>query len=98
MEKLKPTYELAFITGNLSKLIFANSTLTGANEMGLTRPEMERVIVNFGNGDFHKSMTTHHDHKVWMDVYHGHTDGTAIYIKFVRTGSGEFVCTSFKEK
>jgi len=70
MEKLKPTYELASITGNLSKLIFTNSALTGANEMGLTRPEMERVIVNFGNGDFHKSMTTHHDHKVWMDVYH----------------------------
>jgi len=43
-------------------------------------------------------MTTHQDHSVWMDVYHGRAEGYEIYIKFVQDVVTEFTCTSFREK
>lgn len=40
-------------------------------------------------------MTTHADHRVWQDVYHGQWRGTALYIKFQR--AGDYFVVSFKE-
>lgn len=40
-------------------------------------------------------MTTHADHRVWQDVYHGQWHGAALYIKFQR--AGEYFVVSFKE-
>lgn len=64
----------------------------------MTREDIVRVIKGLRRVDFYKSMTTHHDHKVWMDVYHARSDGYVIYIKFVQDSVAEFACTSFKEK
>ena len=66
--------------------------------MGMSRADIVNVIKKLNRRDFYKSMTTHHDHKVWMDVYHARTGGYEIYIKFVQDAVAEFVCTSFKEK
>ncbi|MBI4742689.1 MAG: type II toxin-antitoxin system MqsR family toxin [Betaproteobacteria bacterium] len=40
-------------------------------------------------------MTTHADHRVWQDVYHGQWHGAALYIKFQQ--AGEYFVVSFKE-
>lgn len=79
-------------------MTMTRAALIGAAEMGMTRAEVEETIRRLRRRDFYKSMTTHSDHHVWMDVYHGHANGYDIYIKFVQDVVAEFVCTSFKEK
>lgn len=61
-----------------------------------------RQVTHFGryaqpssHPDFYKSMTTHGDHRVWQDVYHGHWNSIALYIKFQR--AGEYFVVSLKE-
>ncbi len=68
MEKLKPSYNLASIRDNVSKLIFTKTAQNGAIEMGMTRSDMENIIENLTNLNFYKSMTTNYNHKIWMDV------------------------------
>ena len=41
--------------------------------MGLTTAEMLAVIASLSRRDFHKSMTTYFDHRIWQDVYHAAT-------------------------
>ena len=41
----------------------------GASELGLDFPGMLAVILALTPADFYKSMTTHHDHTIWQDVY-----------------------------
>jgi motility quorum-sensing regulator/GCU-specific mRNA interferase toxin len=44
-------------------------------------------------------MTTHVDHKVWQDVYHGMTDdGVAVYIKITCYSNDRPPIIQFKEK
>lgn len=60
--------------------------------MLMTRQEMEEVIRALTARDFVKSMTAHHDHKAWMDVYHGRLDRYVIYIKFAGDPVSGFLC------
>ena len=46
--------------------------------------------------DFHKSMTTHADHKIWQDVYRPSTQLGEIYLKL--TVVNDVLIVSFKEK
>ena len=99
MEKRRPTYDLGAIQASAdSSMEFTISALQGAAGMGMTRDDMIAVIKGLSRSDFYKSMTTYHNHRVWMDVYHGRASGYDIYIKFVQDTVAEFVCTSFKEK
>ena len=99
MEKRKPTYLLADIQAAApEKMAFTQAALRGGAAMGMTRKEMVGVIQRLTRRDFYKSMTTYHDHRVWMDVYHGRSDGYLIYIKFVQDVVTDFTCTSFKER
>jgi motility quorum-sensing regulator/GCU-specific mRNA interferase toxin len=99
MEKKKPTYDLGSIQASAGATMgITNAAIQGAAEMGMTRADMIGVIKGLKRRDFYKSMTTHHNHRVWMDVYHGRADGYEIYIKFVQDTVAEFTCTSFKEK
>lgn len=99
MEKKKPTYDLGSIQASAGvKMTIANSAVLGAAAMGMTRADIVSVIKGLRRIDFYKSMTTHHNHKVWMDVYHARSGGFEIYIKFVQDSVAEFACTSFKEK
>ena len=75
-----------------------NAAVKGAAEMGMTRADMINVIRRLTRRDFYKSMTTHQNHRIWMDVYHGRTEEYESYIKFVQDAVAEFTCTSFKEK
>lgn len=46
--------------------------------------------------DFYKSMTSHANHRVWQDVYHGRTAaGIAVYLKL--TVLDDVLIVSFKE-
>lgn len=99
MEKRKPTYDLEAIQAAASAgMRVTTAALRGAAAMGMTRADMMRIIQRLSRRDFYKSMTTHQDHSVWMDVYHGRAEGYEIYIKFVQDVVTEFTCTSFKEK
>ena len=50
-----------------------------------------------GHGtDFHKSMTTHADHRIWQDVYRTRTaNGVEVYLKL--TVMNDLLIVSFKE-
>ena len=97
-EKKKPTYDLQSSQDAASTMTVTRAALNGAADMGMTRADMEAVIKSLSHRDFYKSMTTFHDHRIWMDVYHGSADGYEIYIKFVQDVLTEFTCTSFKER
>lgn len=45
--------------------------------------------------DFHKSMTTHADHRIWQDVYRPTTHVGEIYLKL--TVIDDVLIVSFKE-
>lgn len=97
-DKRKPTYDLTSIQRSTAKMAMTRTALSGAADMGMTRQDMEDVIRALTRKDFYKSTTTFHDHRIWMDVYHGRTEDYEIYIKFVQDAVTEFSCTSFKEK
>jgi len=86
----KPAHELGSIKNDMSKLVFTKTALNGTIGMGMTCPDMEKAVGHLANSSFHKPMTTHHGHQVWMDVSHGHAEDLAIDIKCVRGGSGAF--------
>ncbi|EMY78949.1 putative toxin-antitoxin system, toxin component [Leptospira weilii serovar Ranarum str. ICFT] len=42
---------------------------TALNHFGFTEKEILNEIIGLQTSDFYKSMTSHHDHKLWQDVY-----------------------------
>jgi len=67
----------------------------GIRAAGMAQADALAAIQGLARNDFYKSMTTHADHRVWQDVYHGEWNGIALYIKFQR--DGEYFVVSFKE-
>jgi len=69
----------------------------GAALVGIsTLAGMCEVVMSLTPADFYKSMTTHNDHRIWQDVYHGKTtDGIALYVKL--TVVDDLLIVSFKE-
>ncbi|GGB66511.1 type II toxin-antitoxin system MqsR family toxin [Glycocaulis alkaliphilus] len=99
MDKRKPSYDLEAIRSAAgTHMTFTSTAVAGAAMMGMTRADMVSVIRSLTRDEFFKSVTTFHDHRVWMDVYHTRADGYDIYIKFVQDTVTEFTCTSFKER
>ncbi|MBW7921329.1 MAG: type II toxin-antitoxin system MqsR family toxin [Rubellimicrobium sp.] len=96
-DKRKPSHDLASIRRAAPVMVMTRAALTGAQAMGMGRKDMEAVIGGLTHRNFYKSVTTHADHRVWMDVYHARAGGYDIYIKFVQDMVAEFACTSFKE-
>ena len=67
--------------------------------MGLTEPEMRQVVLKLSRCDFYRAMTSHADHQVWQDVYHGMTeDGIVVYIKVTGFTGGRPPVIQFKAK
>ncbi len=65
--------------------------------MGLTTAEMLRVIASLSGRQFHKSMTTYADHRVWQDVYYAATPlRRDAYIKITLREGAPVI--QFKEK
>lgn len=78
--------------------VTATATATaGARAVGVDSLQgMCDVVLSLTTKNFYKSMTTHANHRVWQDVYHGETvDGVALYVKL--TVIDDLVIVSFKE-
>jgi len=71
------------------------SALTGGAALGLSFIDIVEVIVSLSPSDFHKSMTTYADHRVWQDVYRPTTSAGAVYLKL--TVLDDVLILSFKE-
>jgi len=71
------------------------SARTGIRAVGMAQADALAVAQKLTRKSFYKSMTTHADHRVWQDVYHGQYKGAALYIKFQR--AGDYFVVSFKE-
>ena len=63
--------------------------------LGLDFDGMLGVVMALTTADFHKSMTTHADHRVWQDVYRPVRPAGQVYVKL--TVIDEVLIVSFKE-
>ncbi len=63
--------------------------------LGLDFDGMLAVVMALTTADFHKSMTTHADHRVWQDVYRPVTPAGEVYLKL--TVIDDVLIVSFKE-
>ncbi|TAM63217.1 MAG: type II toxin-antitoxin system MqsR family toxin [Rhodanobacter sp.] len=71
------------------------SALSGAAALGFDFDAMLGIVKALTTADFHKSMTTHHDHRLWQDVYRPTTSAGAVYLKL--TVMDGLLIVSFKE-
>ena len=71
------------------------SALAGAAALGFDFDGILNVIQAMTSADFHKSMTTHADHRVWQDVYRPMTVAGEVYLKL--TVVDDVLIVSFKE-
>ncbi|NVZ99086.1 type II toxin-antitoxin system MqsR family toxin [Pseudomonas gingeri] len=72
-----------------------SSALVSAAALGLGFEEMIGIVLTPTARDFHKSMTTHADHRIWQDVYRPSTVVGQIYLKL--TVIDDVLIVSFKE-
>ena len=71
------------------------SALTGAAALGFDFEGILGVINALTLTNFHKSMTTHADHRIWQDVYRPVTEVGEVYLKL--TVIDDVLIVSFKE-
>lgn len=97
MEKRTPHCRLAIVHELVAagKIRTTASALTGAAAIELDVDGIVRVVMALTAKDFHKSMTTYADHRIWQDVYHASTSVGAVYLKL--TVIEDVVVVSFKE-
>lgn len=98
MEKRVPHYSLAEIQTQMTSVTAMNLTESarlGIHGAGMGWTDALIVVQGLRRGNFYKSMTTHHNHRIWQDVYHAHWRDKALYVKFQK--AGEFFVVSFKE-
>lgn len=97
MEKRTAHYSLALIKELvlLGKVSATRSALTDAAALGYTFDDMKFVIGNLETSDLYKSMTTHHNNKLWQDVYRYPASDGDLYLKLQVIE--DVVIISFKE-
>lgn len=99
MEKRTPHCKLGVVKALIgeNKVTATASAAAGAAAVGITSLQgMCDVVLSLTTANFYKSMTTHMDHTVWQDVYHGQTaEGIAVYVKL--TVVDDVLIVSFKE-
>lgn len=71
------------------------SALAGGAALGFNFAGIVGVVKSLRMTDFHKSMTTHADHRIWQDVYRPTTSAGEVYLKL--TVVDEVLIVSFKE-
>ncbi|MDR2189374.1 MAG: type II toxin-antitoxin system MqsR family toxin [Azonexus sp.] len=98
MEKYTPHYPLAEIQAQMTTVPAMNLTASarsGIRAVGMAQADALTVVRSLTRRDFYKSMTTHADHRVWQDMYHGWWQSLGLYIKFQQ--AGDYFVVSFKE-
>lgn len=97
MEKSSPHFRLPTVrwlvqSGQVRTTFTA---LRDARALGLDEAGMFAMVEALTPKDFHKSMTTYADHRLWQDVYRPMTEMGRIYIKL--TVAEGLLVVSFKE-
>jgi motility quorum-sensing regulator/GCU-specific mRNA interferase toxin len=97
MEKRVPHCKLALVRALIAagKVRATFSALAGGAALGFAFDEIVAVVAALTPRDFHKSMTTHADHRVWQDVYRPKTPAGGVYVKL--TVLDDVLIVSFKE-
>ncbi|HEV7777389.1 MAG TPA: type II toxin-antitoxin system MqsR family toxin [Luteibacter sp.] len=71
------------------------SALVSGAALGLDFEDMLGIVMALNPSDFHKSMTTYADHRVWQDVNRPVTSVGDVYLKL--TVIDDVLIVSFKE-
>lgn len=58
--------------------------------------EIVEQVLTIKKSDIYKTMTSHHDHNLWQDVYKPIVNGIDFYIKLQKSHDGKCVVVSFK--
>jgi motility quorum-sensing regulator/GCU-specific mRNA interferase toxin len=97
VEKATPHCKLAVVKAMVvaGKVRTTRGAREGAVALGLDFDGMLAIVMALTKADFHKSMTTHADHRVWQDVYRPMTPAGEVYLKL--TVIDEVLIVSFKE-
>jgi motility quorum-sensing regulator / GCU-specific mRNA interferase toxin len=97
MEKWVPHCRLSVVKAlvEAGKVRATFTALTGGAALGLDFEGMVDVVKALTPQDFHKSMTTHADHRIWQDVYRPMTEFGEVYLKL--TVIDDVLIVSFKE-
>jgi motility quorum-sensing regulator/GCU-specific mRNA interferase toxin len=102
MEKGKPHYLLSNIKALVAREGEHAFTFTARQDvwaMNLTMKDAADIIATLDHAMFYKSMTTHTNHRIWQDVYHGYCpNGKTAYIKFTLNEERQEIVIQFKEK
>ena len=97
MEKGTPHCKLSVVKVMIEagKVRSTVSALAGGAALGFDFDGIVDVVKTLTPADFHKSMTTHAEHRVWQDVYRPSTEGGDVYLKL--TVIDDVLIVSFKE-
>lgn len=97
MEKNTPHCKLSKVKALIEagKVRSTGSALAGGAALGLDFEGIVGVIMALTLKDFHKSMTTYADHRIWQDVYRPTTPVGEVYLKL--TVIDDVLIVSFKE-
>jgi motility quorum-sensing regulator/GCU-specific mRNA interferase toxin len=97
MEKSTPHCKLPVVKGLIEagKVRATMSALAGGAALGFGFDGIVDVVMALAPADFHKSMTTHADHRIWQDVYRPMTAAGRVYLKL--TVIDDVLIVSFKE-
>ena len=97
MEKRTPHCKLRLVKAlvEAGKVRATFTALISGAALGLDFDGMVGVVMALTPQDFHKSMTTHADHRVWQDVYRPMTPVGEVYLKL--TVVDDVLIVSFKE-
>lgn len=97
MEKGVPHTKLVTVKALVrgGKVRTTKSAREGGAALGFDFDAMLGVILALTPAEFHKSMTSHADHRVWQDVYRPTTPAGEVYLKL--TVIDDVPIVSFKE-
>jgi motility quorum-sensing regulator / GCU-specific mRNA interferase toxin len=97
MEKGTPHYKREVVKAmvNAGHVRATKAAREGGAALGFNFDDMLAVVLALTAADFHKSMTTHADHRVWQDVYRPTTPVGEVYLKL--TVIDDVLIVSFKE-
>lgn len=96
MEKSTPHCKLSAVKAMVTagKVRSTVSALAGGAALGFDFEGMIDIVMALAPADFHKSMTTHADHRIWQDVYRPATPAGEVYLKL--TVIDDVLIVSFK--
>ena len=98
-DKKKPTFDLETLKGLIEDTetrLITEMAQENASELGFYTDDIVECVRSLLRADFHKSMTTIKDHKLWQDVYKPTYKEIQIYLKLQIGPEGECVVISFK--